>query len=153
MVESVSYDKAHWKEAPAKFEAGTPPAAQIVGLGAAIDYLSKYIDDIEAHCKILVTKFLDGLEKRGIKILGDKVLIRDKGHLVSFVVDGIHAHDIAAYLDKRGVLLRAGHHCAQPLHNLLDVNASVRACFYLYNTETDVDVLLEALDEVIKYFK
>ena len=94
---------------------------------------------------------INGLEKiEGIKILGDKHTPR---HLVSFTIDGIHAHDIAAYLDEEGVLVRAGHHCAQPLHKLLDIDASVRVSFYLYNTEDDIEKLLRALYKAITFFR
>jgi cysteine desulfurase/selenocysteine lyase len=155
MVYSVTTERSIWNKPPSKFEAGTPPIAQAVGLVAAIDYLQKLdwqkLSDHETHlCNI----FLDGLtDLPGIRILGDQERIRREGHLVSFVVQGLHAHDAASYLGSKGVAVRAGHHCAQILAALLDANASLRISFYLYNTTQDIISLLEALQEALTFLK
>ncbi len=152
MVYSVDYSSSIWKQAPYKFEAGTPPIEQAIALGSAIDYLNAIdFNELQRHEASLCSMLISGLEKiEGIKILGDKQTL---GHLVSFVVNGIHAHDIAAYLDEEDILVRAGHHCAQPLHKLLGVDASVRVSFYLYNTKDDVKKLLNAIYKAVTFFR
>ena len=152
MVHSVTFDDARWANAPQKFEAGTPPIAQAVGLAAAVNYIKK-IDykKIHAHERVLCNQLLDGLQKiPGVRILGNTELLRANGHLVSFVVDGIHAHDLAAFLGYKGIAVRAGHHCAQPLADMLGIDASLRVSFYLYNTEHDVTSLLSVLTQGIQ---
>jgi len=147
MVLSVDWRESEWREMPDLLEAGTPAIAQVVGLGAAIDYLEKIdFDWLQEHETFLTARFIDGVAKiPDIRILGPVARMREQGHLVSFVVKGMHAHDVAAYLDQFHVAVRAGHHCAQPIHNKLGVPGSVRASFYIYNTEQDVDILVNAL--------
>jgi cysteine desulfurase/selenocysteine lyase len=156
MVHSVGLEKSIWKEAPYKFEAGTPPIAQVVGLGAAVDYLKNNVNftELMEYEANLCAKLIDGLgEIEGVTILGNRNLLKKCGHLVSFEIDGVHPHDIAAYLDVRGVMVRAGHHCAQPLVELLGTSSTLRASFYLYNTEEEIGLLLENLKEAIKSLK
>lgn len=152
MVENVDYTSATWAPAPHKFEAGTPPIAQVIGLGAAIDYLQSYVDfdqlmEYEAR---LCAQLIDGLSAmKQIKILGPLSELKQKGHIVSFLVDGIHSHDVAAFLNSRGITVRAGHHCAQPFAKKLGYDASVRVSFYFYNTPEDVEKILVAMHELI----
>ncbi|HBS47905.1 TPA: cysteine desulfurase [Candidatus Dependentiae bacterium] len=156
MVYSADVKKSIWKEAPHKFEAGTPPIAGVIGLGAALDYINSNIDfnALKEHEAKLCSKLLDGLESiKDIEILGNKNLIRKDGHLVSFNIKGIHPHDIAAYLDMRGIMVRAGNHCAQPFMNMLGKDSSLRVSFYLYNNLEEVDLLLLTLNEAINSLK
>lgn len=148
MVYEVDFTHASWLKAPHKFEAGTPPIAQAIGLGAAIDYLNTHIDFKQLHtheaelCRILI----EGLQKNpNIHILGPIDQLKTQGHLVSFVVKDMHAHDVATYLSNHGICVRAGHHCAQPLAKLMNIPASVRASFYAYNTREEVEKLLDIL--------
>src|SRR5579863_3827929 len=152
MVKDVDCTHATWASAPQKFEAGTPPIAQAIGLGAAVDYVGKHInfDDLIAYEAQLCTRLIDGLsEMGGIKILGPIQELKEKGHLVSFLVENYHSHDVAAFLDKRGIFVRAGHHCAQPFAHKLGYDASVRVSFYFYNTLEEVDALIAAIQELV----
>jgi len=151
MVYSASRDGSSWDKAPHKFEAGTPPIAQAIGLGAAIDFLSNIsFDAVKKHEASLCKKFIEGLEKiDGIKIIGNKDRLCKEGHLVTFTIDGCHPHDVASLLGDRGIMLRAGHHCAQPLHNDFGVAASLRASFYHYSTQDDVTKTLNELKAVV----
>ncbi|MCK4264892.1 cysteine desulfurase [Candidatus Babeliales bacterium] len=155
MVYSAVFDKSIWKESPYKYEAGTTPIAEVIALGTAVDYLNKIdFKELAKFESYLCGKLIDGLEQiPEVEIFGNRDLIRDYGHLVSFVVKNIHAHDIAAHLNTNDICIRVGHHCAQPLHVLLGAEATARASFYLYNEEQDVDRLLKFLPEAIKYFK
>ncbi len=155
MILDVRLDGFTPNELPWKFEAGTPPIAEAIGLGAAIDYLSNVgLDAIRNHEISLVTYALDALEERfgeGIRIFGP----RDpgiRGGVISFSLGDIHAHDISQVLDNEGVCVRAGHHCAKPLMRVLGVPATARASFYLYNDEADVDALVTALVAAEKFF-
>ena len=153
MVASVSVDGVTYLNAPAKFEAGTPPIASIIGLGAAIDYYQNNLcyDSLQKQLASLCASLIDGLEQFSqIKIIGNLAQLRANGHLVSFTVNGFHAHDVAAYLDQFGVCVRAGHHCAQPLHSYLGLTATVRVSFHVYNTHKDVQYLLSCLDKMLK---
>ena len=140
-------------EIPYKFEAGTPAIAEVVGFGAAIDYLEAIgMDKIARHEKDIIQyalKSLAGIE--GLKILGEKH--GNRGGVVSFTLEGIHPHDIAQILDQDGVAIRAGHHCAMPLHDRYNIPASSRASFYVYSTFEEVDVLVRALNKTIRMFK
>ena len=154
MVYSTGREESLWKEMPHKLEAGTPPISQVISLGVAIDYLNRIgFEKIREQQVKLVNELIDGLIKRKVKILGNIERMRKDGHLVSFFIDGIHSHDVAGYLDKCGILVRAGHHCAQVLHNVLGVDASIRVSFYLYNTKEEVEMFFTALDKAINYFK
>ena len=135
---------------PWKFEAGTPPIAEAVGLGAAVEYLESIgLDAVRAHERALTGYALDRLTDR----FGDHLTIygpRDldvRGGAVSFLFGDIHAHDISQVVDEQGVCVRAGHHCAKPLMRVLGVPATTRASFYVYNDEADVDVLVDALGD------
>lgn len=153
MVEDADCFHATWSPAPQKFEAGTPPIAQAIGLGAAIDYLQTHInfDELIEYEAQLCAKLIDGLsEIKGVKILGPIQELKKQGHVVSFLVDGYHSHDVAAFLDKRGISVRAGHHCAQPFAKKLGYDASVRVSFYFYNTPEEVDVIIAAVNELVK---
>jgi cysteine desulfurase/selenocysteine lyase len=156
MVFEVSYENATWNCSPAKYEAGTPPIAQAIGLGEAIDYFNDNIDfdELEKYEASLCKRAIDGLlDISGVKIYGPLDELIKEGHLVSFTFDGLHAHDVAAYLDSRGICVRAGHHCAQPLSIKLGINATIRASFYFYNTEEEVDKFLDAMRDLRKEFK
>jgi cysteine desulfurase / selenocysteine lyase len=146
MIEIVEQDRVTYNVAPHKFEAGTPPILQAIGFGAAIDWLSAFdMDAVRAHETALLQKATAELSAiNGIRIHGTS---EGKGPVLSFSVEGVHPHDIAQLLDRYGVAIRAGHHCAQPLMNHLDVSASARASFALYNTEQEVDVFIEALNK------
>lgn len=148
MVYDVDFRQATWRDMPHKFEAGTPPIAQAIALGAAIDYLRDNVDwaDLRKHEAALCEQLIDGLLKlSSVKILGPIDELKKVGHMVTFTVDGMHAHDVAAYLDQYGICVRAGHHCAQPLAKRLGIEASVRASFYLYNTPQEVDKMLQVM--------
>lgn len=147
MIASVSFERTTYAPLPAKFEAGTPPIAQAVGLGAAIDYVTALgLDRIGAHEVELLAYATERLS--AIAPLTIAGTAANKASLLSFVMDGVHPHDIAQVLDSRGVAVRAGHHCAQPLMARLGLPATVRASFGLYNTIAEVDALAEALEEV-----
>ncbi len=134
---------------PAKFEAGTPPIAEAVGLHAAINYLTEIgLSAIAEHERMLTRQLMEQLESiGGLTIFGPAA--EKRAGIVSFVVDGAHAQDIALFLDRKGVAIRAGHHCTMPLHQRLGIAASCRASFYLYNTQQDVDEFVEILTQVI----
>jgi cysteine desulfurase/selenocysteine lyase len=153
MVSSVGIEQSTFLPAPAKFEAGTPPIASIIGLGAAISYYQKNLpyDMLQAHLANLCRVLIDGLNHFAqIKIIGNQKQLATNGHLVSFVVNGFHAHDVAAYLDQFGICVRAGHHCAQPLHDYLGESATIRVSFHAYNTVADVEYLLVVLGKLIQ---
>ena len=140
-------------ELPAKFEAGTPPIVPAIALGTAIDYLEAVgVDAIHAHELALTRRAHEVLSTiPGLKFLGPAP--EHKSGIVSFKLDKVHAHDVAQLLDRQGVAVRAGHHCAMPLHKRLGINASSRASFYLYNTPAEVDTLGRALDEALRIFR
>ncbi len=152
MIAAVTFEKSFYKDIPARFEAGTPNITGAVGLGAAIDYLESVgIEAAAAHEDALLryaTEKLSAIE--GIRLIGTA---RDKVGVVSFVVDGIHAHDIGTILDRFGVAVRVGHHCAQPVMQFFRVPATARASFALYNTHAEVDALAAALREAIEVFR
>ncbi len=153
MIRSVDFEGSTWNDLPWKFEAGTPPIAEGIGLGAAADYLTDIgMERIKRHEEWLAGYALDRLsEFDDITIYGPKTAA-DRGGLVSFTIDEIHAHDIAEITNDFGVAIRAGHHCTQPLHNRLGVAATSRASFYIYNTREEIDVLLESLEAVRELF-
>lgn len=150
-VVSVGYDDVAWREVPYRFEAGTPNAAAVLGLGAALEYLEKNIGltAVQQHEAHLCARFIEGLQALSyIKILGPVEQLKKSGHIVSFVVEGMHAHDVATYLDHHNIAVRAGHHCAQPLHTKFGIVASVRVSFCFYNSSEDVDKILHALAQI-----
>ncbi|HEY5694068.1 MAG TPA: cysteine desulfurase [Gaiellaceae bacterium] len=152
MINSVRLEKTTWGELPHKFEAGTAPMAEAVGLGAAIDYLEAVgLDSIEAHEHELVAYALGRLaEVPGIKLYGPSA--ERRAGIVSFNLEDIHPHDVAQILDLQGVAIRAGHHCCQPLMQKLGVAATNRASFYLYTIPEEIDQLVEGLHAVRKVF-
>ncbi len=153
MVFDATLHTATWLPAPQKFEAGSPPIAQVIGLGAAIDYLNQHVDfnELKKYEALLCSQAIDGLSKIDrVRILGPIAQIKKMGHMVSFIVEGIHGHDVAAYLSNRGICVRAGHHCAQPLALAMSIDASIRASFYLYNTPEEVDMLIQAVQDLVK---
>ncbi len=137
---------------PYKFEAGTPAIAEAVGLGAAVDYLNQLgMDAVAAHEQLMIDYALDRLaEVPGLKVFGPAAPM--KGGVASFTLDAIHPHDIAQVLDDDGIAIRAGHHCAMPLHDKFGLPATARASFYLYNTPAEIDKLISALYKVKKVF-
>ena len=144
MIDTVTFAKTTWAPPPAKFEAGTPPIVQAIGLGAAIDYLNS-LDRVAvaAHEAALLRYAMTSLAQiPGIRLIGTAP---GKASVQSFVMEGAHPHDLATVLDRSGVCVRAGHHCAQPLMELLGVSATTRASFGLYNTMAEVDALIAAL--------
>ncbi len=146
MISSVDFQTATWNELPYKFEAGTPPIAEAVGLGAAVDYLSALgMEQVRAHEQALTTYMLDRLtEVPGLRVAGPPEAER-RGGLASFTVEGIHPHDVAELAGRGGVCIRAGHHCAQPLMRCLGVSATARASVGVYNEPSDIDGLIDAL--------
>jgi cysteine desulfurase / selenocysteine lyase len=152
MIKRVSLRSFTPNEIPYKFEAGTPAIAEAVGLGAAVDFLSSVgMEKIEAHEQEIIAYALERLEEiPGVKVFGPQA--EKKGGVASFTLDGVHPHDIAQILDTEGVAIRAGHHCAQPLHEKFNIPATARASFYLYNTKEEVDKLVEAIYKVKHIF-
>ena len=146
MIASVDFQSATWNELPAKFEAGTPMVAEAVGLGAAMDYLAGLgMARVRAHEHDLTAYMLEHLEQvPGLSIVGPRGADA-RGGLVSFTIEGMHPHDVAELADRRGVCIRAGHHCAQPLMRCLGVGATARASVGIYNDPGDIDALVEAL--------
>ncbi len=152
MVFQADSKKCTFKEMPYLLEAGTPAVEQVVALDAAIDYIKKNIDfdDLKKHEAQLCTKLIDGLKDlSGVKILGPIEQLKKDGHIVSFTIDKIHPHDIAAYLDEYGICVRAGHHCAQPLHKNLEIDASVRVSFYAYNSIAEVEFFIHLIKKLL----
>lgn len=151
MVHEADYDSATFLKAPHKFEAGSLPVAQAVGLAAAITYINNNIDfeKLRHHEAGLCARLIDGLVTiPGIKVLGNIEQLKSKGHLVSFVHESIHSHDIAAYVNQYGICVRTGHFCAQPLAKKLGFSSgAVRVSFYLYNTLSEVDLILSVLQK------
>ncbi len=153
MIENVTMESATWAQAPKKFEAGVPNMAQAVGLGAALDYLTKIgMDNIHRHEVELTSYLLNGLsEIKDLRIIGPKTT-ELRGGAVSFTLGDIHPHDLGQYLDSQGIAVRTGHHCAWPLTRKLGVPATTRASVYLYNTTDDLDALVEGVQGAQKYF-
>lgn len=149
MIREVWLGRATWADPPARFEAGTPPIAQAIGLAAAVEYLEKLgMNAVQNHGRELTALALAGLEARPfVEIYGPKNA-EERGALLTFNLRGLHPHDVATLLDQEGICIRAGHHCAQPLHRRLGIPASCRASFYVYNTREEVEALLAALDRV-----
>jgi cysteine desulfurase / selenocysteine lyase len=153
MIDFVGLYESTWKELPWKFEGGTPIIAGAIGLGAAIDFLDEIgLDNIEAHEHKLATYALERMSAiEGITIFGPKDPSKRAG-VVTFNIADVHPHDVATVLDADGIAVRAGHHCAQPLMKWLNVSATARASFYLYNTEEDIDKLVAGLIKTKEYF-
>lgn len=153
IVDEVTLEKATWRDVPARFEAGTPNIAGVIGLGAAVDYLEKIgIENIHTHCIGLAGETIKQLEEiPGVTIYA----MRGEQNVgaISFTIDGIHPHDIAEILGRARVVIRAGHHCAMPLSTALGVSATVRASFYLYSTHEDIDMLVQGVKKAKAIFQ
>ena len=152
MINTVTMEKSTWNDVPWKFEAGTPNIAQVIGLGAAIDYIEKIgIENIHQHEQ--------GLLKYGLEILSQNENIvlygnpEIRGAVIPFNVKNVHPHDLAKFLDTDGICIRAGHHCTQPIMNRLGINATARASFYIYNTKNDIEKLAESIKKTADIFK
>jgi cysteine desulfurase/selenocysteine lyase len=151
MIASVTLERSTWAPVPAKFEAGTPMIAEVIGLGAAIDYLNALgLPTIAAWEHELLASATERVQEiEGLRLVGTA---REKASVLSFVVDGVHPHDVGTVLDDEGVAIRAGHHCAQPVMQHFGVPATVRASFAAYNTLEEIDVLVRGLRRVRKVF-
>jgi cysteine desulfurase/selenocysteine lyase len=154
MIREVHKYETTWNDLPYKFEAGTPNIADVIGFSAALDYLSNLGMDFVRNHEIEITKY--ALEKmsaiKGLKIYGTKDISK-RGGVISFNFADIHPHDLATIIDEEGVAIRSGHHCAQVLMERLDVAATSRASFYIYNTKEEVDVLIKSLEKAARLFK
>jgi cysteine desulfurase/selenocysteine lyase len=152
MIASVTFEKTIYNTLPYKFEAGTPNVAGVIGLGAAIDYIESIgLPGIAAHEHGLVTYAADRLSSiPGIRLIGTA---KEKASVVSFVLEGVHPHDVGTILDREGIAIRTGHHCTQPVMDFFGVPATSRASFGLYNTREEIDALVSAIDKVKEVFK
>jgi cysteine desulfurase/selenocysteine lyase len=152
MIRKVTYEESTWEDLPWKFEAGTPNIAQAIALHAAIDYLEEIgMANVQAHEELLAEYAYDQLtEYDDVTIYGPPG--DDRGGLVAFNVDGVHAHDLSSILNDYAVAIRAGDHCTQPLHDTLGTAASARASFYIYNTREEIDKLVDAVDSARELF-
>jgi cysteine desulfurase/selenocysteine lyase len=154
MIATVSMERSTYAAIPHRFEAGTPPIVEAVGLGAAVDYLTEIgLENVHRHEQAITGYLLDGLATvGGVSVMGplDPAL---RGGAVSFEIEGIHPHDIAQTLDARGIAVRAGHHCAKPAHKRFGVQSSARASSYLYTTPQEIDALIEGINYTKNYFK
>lgn len=153
MIEVVRMEESTFAPAPQRFEAGTQMTSQVVGLGAAVEFLNEIgMDAIHAHEKDLTAYALDRLQTiEGLGIVGPTTA-EDRGAAIAFVLDGVHPHDLGQVLDSRGVCIRVGHHCAWPAHRCLDVQSTARASFYLYNTRAEVDALVDGINHAREFF-
>ena len=151
MISVVTFEKTHYNTLPYKFEAGTPHISGGIGLGAAIDYIQAIgLDRISAYESELLAYATAALEKMpGLQIIGTA---REKSSVISFVLDCAHPHDIGTILDRQGVAIRAGHHCAMPVMQRFGVPATARASFAFYNTRAEVDALVGAIHKAIEVF-
>jgi cysteine desulfurase/selenocysteine lyase len=151
MISSVTFQKSTWNEPPHKFEAGTPDVAGAIGLGAAIDYITAIgMENIIRHEESLLdygTRALQSVD--GVRLIGTA---RRKASILSFVMDGVHPHDIGTVVDTHGVAIRTGHHCAQPVMDRFGIPATARASIAMYNTQDDIDALVAALGRVRQLF-
>ena len=149
MISKVTVDETKWNEVPAKFEAGTPNIADVVAFGAAVDYLSDLgMKSVREHEKEIIEYALRRLRQlESITIYGPED-IEIHGGAISFNYPGVHPHDVGTIVDRRGVAIRSGHGCNQPLMRSLDISGVARASFYVYNTTAEVDVLIDALGDV-----
>ncbi|MBI3559859.1 cysteine desulfurase [Candidatus Gottesmanbacteria bacterium] len=153
MIKEVHADKTIFADTPHKFEAGTPHIAGVIGLGAAVDYLTSFgMENVRKHEEEITDYALKSLARvSGVAVYGPPKA-KDRGGVIAFTMKGIHAHDIAQLLDEDNICIRAGHHCAMPLHEYLHLPATARASFYIYTTKADVDALIIGLERVRKIF-
>ncbi len=155
MILSVQYEKSTWKQPPHRFEAGTPNIGDAIALGAAVDYLEGIgRDAIFAHDRHLGRYAHEKLAKiPGLRVLGPPLGSESRSGVVSFVMENAHAHDVVTLADQRGLALRGGHHCTQPLMRKLGLSSSARASFYFYNTEAEIDRMAVILAEIDRFFR
>jgi cysteine desulfurase/selenocysteine lyase len=153
MIRRVTLEKSTWNELPWKFEAGTPSIAEGIGLGAAVDYLNELgMDAVHEYEQFITNYALEALsEVEGITLYGPGA--SQRAGVASFSLKGLHPHDIAEILDKDGIAVRAGHHCAMPLHHKLKVNSTARASFYVHTTTEEVDKLVLSLNNARQLFR
>jgi cysteine desulfurase/selenocysteine lyase len=151
MISKVTFNETTYNELPHKFEAGTPDIAGAIGLGAAIDYVSNIgIENIGAHETELLEYATEKVKDiPGLRIIGTA---KEKMSVLSFVLNGIHPHDIGTFLDFEGVAIRTGHHCTQPVMDRFGIPATSRASFAMYNTKKEVDILIEGLKKIVEVF-
>ncbi len=151
MIRTVTFEKSTYAGLPHKFEAGTPSIAEVIGLGAAIDYLNSIgMEAIAAHeAELLAYAMQEALKIDGLKIIGEA---KEKGAILSFTLGKIHPHDIGTMLDSLGIAIRAGHHCAMPVMDFYNVPATARASFAMYNTKAEIDVLMSGIKNLIEMF-
>jgi cysteine desulfurase/selenocysteine lyase len=154
MIETVRMERSTYAGIPHKFEAGTPPIVEAVGLGAAVDYLGHLgMDSVHAHEQAITAYALKGLATvSGLTVLGP-LDAAERGGAIAFELDGVHPHDVAQVLDSRGIAVRAGHHCAKPAHERFGVQSSTRMSSYLYTTPAEIDALVDGLEYTRSYFK
>jgi cysteine desulfurase/selenocysteine lyase len=154
MIATVTMERSTYADVPYKFEAGTPPIVEAVGLGAAVDYLAAVgMDSVRAHEEAITAYALEGLSGlAGVRVLGPADPA-DRGGAIAFEVAGVHPHDVSQVLDSRGVAVRAGHHCAKPAHQRFGVQSTTRASSYLYTTPAEIDALIDGLEYTKKYFR
>ena len=153
MIDFVGLYESTWKELPWKFEGGTPIIAGAIGLGAAIDFLEEIgLDNIEQHEHNLLNMQWNACRKSMELPFMDHLILKNVQVLLHLILNDVHPHDVATVLDMNGIAVSAGHHCAQPLMKWLDVSATARASFYIYNTEEDVDRLVDGLRIAKEYF-
>jgi len=154
MIEKVSVDESSWTIAPERFEAGTPNVADAIGLGSAIEYLESIgLDVIRNHEIDLIEHALPKLSGiSGLKIMGP-LNSKDRSGLIAFSIEGLHGHDVAAVLNTKGIAVRSGHHCTMPLHKKMNIAASIRASFYIYNSTEDIDTLVDGIEYAINILR
>jgi cysteine desulfurase/selenocysteine lyase len=154
MIATVTMERSTYADIPYKFEAGTPPIVEAVGLGAAVDYLAAVgMANVRAHEEAITAYALEGLSGlAGVRVLGPADPA-DRGGAIAFEVAGVHPHDVSQVLDSRGVAVRAGHHCAKPAHQRFGVQSTTRASSYLYTTPAEIDALIDGLEYTKKYFR
>jgi cysteine desulfurase / selenocysteine lyase len=154
MIATVSMERSTYADIPHRFEAGTPPIVEAVGLGAAVDYLAALgMHNVRAHEEAITGYALEGLASvRGLRVLGPQQADQ-RGGAIAFEIDGIHPHDVSQVLDSRGIAVRAGHHCAKPAHRRFGVQSSTRMSSYLYTTPGEIDALVDGLEYTKKYFR
>lgn len=151
MIDRVTFEKTTWNVPPFRFEAGTPPIAAAIGLGAAVEYINSIgMEHLEQREKELMEYALRKIRQvEGIRLVGEA---EERSAVISFVMDGIHAQDVGTLLDKQGVAVRTGHHCAQPILERFGLTATARASFAFYNTEEEIDRLIDGLNYVKEFF-
>ena len=154
MIRRVTLEKSTYNDLPYKFEAGTPAIAEGIGLGAAVDYLSSLgMDNVHAHEQMITSYALEALsEVDGLEVLGPKSAAERAG-LIAFTLEGMHPHDIAQLVDEDGIAVRAGHHCAMPMHKIMGIGSSTRASFYVHTTTDEVDALVASLNRAKGVFR